>query len=86
MDKATILDTVLNNSKAVLSDIYDEDISITDSFVDLGASSIDRLMIIDDTLTFLSIDASVSKLVEATTLLDLANLIFDCANYNTVVP
>ncbi len=77
MDKTTILDAVLRNSEDVLSEIYNCKILAKDHFVDLGACSIDRVAIIDDTLTSLSVDIPLCDLTDAATISDLVDLIYE---------
>ncbi len=80
IERSKILIEVLRNSKIVLSDICDRDISVTEHFVDLGASSIDRAVIADDTLASLNVHISLEELIDSPTISDLADRIFQGLN------
>ena len=78
MTKRDIFRCIVEHTKEVLCDLYDEfpEINAGTYFANLGASSCDRAQIAAITLESIAMDIPLEQVVEANTLGDMADIIF----------
>ncbi|MGY3792646.1 phosphopantetheine-binding protein [uncultured Aquimarina sp.] len=75
--KNNLIQIIKDNLLEILPELQDQEISTTETFVDLGANSVDRGELITLTLEKLDLDVSRIEFVTAETIDQLADLLME---------
>ena len=79
MMKSNIYDLVVKHTKMVISDFNEPDtkITINSHFVNLGASSCDRVEIVSELLEVLSLEIEPKDVLDASTIQEMGDIIYE---------
>jgi len=76
MNRRKILDIVLKQANEVFPDLGTVEINAYEHFVDFGASSIDRAVLVDSVIELLSLDLPFLDLIETSNICELVDMVY----------